>query len=76
MNRKHSRTLEAIFANPVSATIKWPEIESLLVAIGCEVIEGNGSRVKFISKGRCWRFTALTRARKPRNIRFAPCVNS
>ncbi|XQZ98815.1 type II toxin-antitoxin system HicA family toxin [Komagataeibacter rhaeticus] len=51
MNRKHSRTLEAIFANPVSATIKWPEIESLLVAIGCEVIEGNGSRVKFISKG-------------------------
>lgn len=29
-------------------TINWSAIESLLRALGCEVIEGEGSRVKFI----------------------------
>lgn len=47
MNSKHRRTLSAIFANPVSATIEWAAIESLLIAVGCEVIEGSGSRVRF-----------------------------
>ena len=28
-------------------TIDWADIESLLVAVGCAVIEGNGSRVRF-----------------------------
>ncbi|MFW7268823.1 type II toxin-antitoxin system HicA family toxin [Gluconacetobacter sp. Hr-1-5] len=49
MNRKQRRTLEAILTNPVSATLIWSDIEALLVAIGCDVIEGNGSRVKFVS---------------------------
>jgi hypothetical protein len=33
--------------NPVSATIAWDDIESLLVGVGCEVIEGSGSAVSF-----------------------------
>ncbi|MGY2734911.1 type II toxin-antitoxin system HicA family toxin [Sphingomonas sp. UYP23] len=51
MNSKHSRTLTAIFTTPVSGTIAWSDIESLLVAVGCNVIEGNGSRVRFERDG-------------------------
>ena len=29
-------------------TMMWADIEALLLAIGCEVIEGDGSRVRFI----------------------------
>ena len=51
MNSKQKRTLQAVFANPVSASIAWKDIESLLVAAGSEVIEGNGSRVRFFKDG-------------------------
>jgi hypothetical protein len=51
MNSKHRRTLNAVFANPVSATIVWSEIERLLVAVGCEVVEGAGSKVRFECRG-------------------------
>lgn len=47
MNSKHRKTLAAIFKEPVSGTIDWADIEGLLVAVGCTVIEGNGSRVRF-----------------------------
>jgi len=29
----------------------WKEIESLLISVGAEVIEGNGSRVRFHKNG-------------------------
>lgn len=45
MKRKHRRTLEAIFARPVSGNIKWQEVEALFVALGAEVSERSGSRV-------------------------------
>lgn len=48
MKRKHLTLLGTIFANPVSQTINWQDIEGLLVALGCQVMEGNGSRVKFV----------------------------
>lgn len=48
MNSKQTRTLKAIFTDPVSASIEWAAMESLLIAVGCEVIEGNGSRVRFV----------------------------
>lgn len=51
MNSKHRKTLAAIFTDPVSASIDWASIEGLLVAIGCEVIEGRGSRVRFGKDG-------------------------
>ena len=46
MNNKHRKTLVAIFANPVNASIVWADIESLFVACGAKVKEGNGSRVR------------------------------
>ena len=50
MNSKHRRTLAAIFTDPV-ASVEWAAIESLLVAAGCEVVEGSGSRVRFVRGG-------------------------
>lgn len=51
MNSKHAKTLTAIFTDPVSGTIAWNSVEALLVAAGCRVIEGNGSRVRFEKDG-------------------------
>lgn len=48
MNSKQKKTLAAIFSDPVSGTIEWKAIENLLVAVGCRVIEGAGSRVRFV----------------------------
>ena len=51
MNSKQAKTLIAVFTEPVSATIEWAAIESLLLSAGCELIEGRGSRVRFVCKG-------------------------
>lgn len=51
MNSKHRKTLATIFKDPVSGTIEWAALESLLVAVGCQVIEGSGSRVRFAKDG-------------------------
>lgn len=48
MNSKHRKTLEAIFSKPTPSTLEWSRIEALLIAAGCEVIEGRGSRVRFV----------------------------
>ena len=45
MVRKHDRTLRAIFERPVRSSIKWREIEALLVDLGAEITEREGSRV-------------------------------
>jgi len=51
VNRQHEKTLAAIFANPVSGSIKWRDVEALLVACGAEISEGSGSRVRFTIAG-------------------------
>ena len=51
MNSKQRRTLSAIFTEPVNGNLEWRSIESLLVALECQVIEGSGSRVTFILNG-------------------------
>ena len=51
MNARHRKTLEAIFARPERSDIAWRDIESLLVALGAEVSEGNGSRVRVALHG-------------------------
>jgi hypothetical protein len=43
--------LRAIFADPVRASINWSAIESMLVHLGAEVSEGEGSRVRFALHG-------------------------
>ena len=51
MNRKHRKTLDLIFSEPVPRTIEWARIEALLVALGAQMVEGRGSRVRFNLKG-------------------------
>jgi len=46
MNKKHSKTLEAIFDDPVRSNIKWADIEKLFTACGAEISEGRGSRMR------------------------------
>jgi len=52
MNRNQRKTLAAVFANPVSGNIEWRRIEALFKAVGCEIIEGSGSRITVLHKGR------------------------
>ena len=51
MNKAQRRALEAIFSQPVPATLEWRRIESVIVAVGAQVIEGDGSRVRFLLNG-------------------------
>ena len=51
MNSKHRKTLIAVFAEPAAASMAWASIEALLIAAGCVVIEGSGSRVRFACDG-------------------------
>jgi hypothetical protein len=51
MNKRHEKTLNAIFRTPIPATLKWRQIESLLMACGAKSIEGRGSRVRFELNG-------------------------
>jgi len=51
MAKKHQKTLEAIFADPVRSNIAWREIESLLESVGAEISEGEGSRVRIALNG-------------------------
>lgn len=51
MNSKHRKTLALVFRTPVPGTVEWAAIESLLIAAGCELIEGSGSRVRFVKGG-------------------------
>lgn len=52
MNSKHRKTLEALFADPVNGGLEWAKIEALLIALGCQVIEGSGSSVTFEKEGK------------------------
>ena len=45
MRRKHRRTLSAVFQRPTLSSIRWDDIESLLLACGAYVQERAGSRV-------------------------------
>lgn len=48
VNKTHHKTLEAIFSQPVPAGLEWRRIEALFVALGAQIIEGSGSRVRFV----------------------------
>ncbi|EKE09686.1 MAG: HicA protein [uncultured bacterium] len=45
MRRKHARTLNAIFSDPIQSGILWRDIETMLEALGAEIYERRGSRV-------------------------------
>lgn len=48
---RHRKTLAAIFSRPVRADVAWVDIERLLIALGAEVCEGRGSRVRIHLNG-------------------------
>lgn len=50
MNKKQRQTLLKIFQKPYRSDISWNDIESLFVALGAEVSEGQGSRVRVALK--------------------------
>ena len=45
MKRKSQRTLDAIFAHPTSANVKWRDIEGVFRELGAEISEREGSRI-------------------------------
>jgi hypothetical protein len=47
MNAAQRKTLQAIFETPTRADVCWRRIEALVRALGGEVTEGRGSRVRF-----------------------------
>lgn len=51
MNARQLRTLKAVFQQPTPAGLEWTAVEALLVAVGCTMVEGNGSRVRFVREG-------------------------
>lgn len=51
MNSKHRKTLQAIFTKPTLGTVVFKDVEALLLAVGCELTEGAGSRVRFDKDG-------------------------
>ena len=55
MNTKQRKTLQAIFAKPTSPSIIFNDIEALLVGLGGQVHEREGSRVKITIKDEQWR---------------------
>ena len=46
LSKKHKLTLERIFQNPIRSDVEWNDIEKLLLALGAEITEGKGSRVR------------------------------
>lgn len=45
MRTKHTRTLQAIFSDPIQSGILWRDIETMLAALGAEISEKRGSRI-------------------------------
>lgn len=51
MNKKNQRTLSLIQERPERSDIPWRDIERVIVALGGEVTEGRGSRVRIHLNG-------------------------
>ncbi len=51
LSKKQRKILDQIFEQPVRSDVVWTDIESLLEALGAEISEGRGSRVRVALKG-------------------------
>ncbi len=45
-------TLNALYAIPVQSSVLWKDIEALLHALGAQLSEGKGSRLRIALNGR------------------------
>ncbi|MDI6791273.1 MAG: type II toxin-antitoxin system HicA family toxin [bacterium] len=52
MNKRHRRTINAIFAQPISGNIKWRDVEALFNALEAVINEREGSRVAVLLNDR------------------------
>ncbi|MEA5593403.1 type II toxin-antitoxin system HicA family toxin [Rivularia sp. UHCC 0363] len=46
LNNKQRQVLSSIFTNPIPANILWRDIKKLFVALGADISQGQGSRVR------------------------------
>ena len=46
LSSKHRKTLQEIFDNPIRSDVEWKKIESLFSALGGELSEGRGLRIR------------------------------
>jgi hypothetical protein len=51
MQKKHQKTLRSIFDKPIRSDVSWKDIEQLLNALGADLSEGSGSRVRIALNG-------------------------
>ena len=51
LSGRHRKTLAAIFEEPTRADVTWTSIERLIKALGAEITEGRGSRMRFHLSG-------------------------
>lgn len=51
MKSRHQRTLELLFARPTPGGVKWAAISGLLLELGAELVEREGSRVAVVFRG-------------------------
>lgn len=55
MKAKHAKTIQAIYRTPTSASVIFADIEALIVALGGEIHEREGSRVLITLGQERWR---------------------
>lgn len=75
MNARHRKTLHAIFTRPTLPSIVFADIESLVIGLGGEVQEREGSRVKILLKGSSGAAIAPIRAKRPSATRLKKPAN-
>ena len=51
LGSKHRKTLRAVFEDPVRSDVAWADVKKLFGALGAEVSEGRGSRVRVYLNG-------------------------
>ena len=73
LNRKHQRTLEAIFSPRVPATLQWRRIEALFMALGATKEELRGSGVNFKLRGKTVTVPPTTSAKRDKAVSSQAC---
>ena len=51
LNSKQKKILDNIFKEPIKSDVLWKDIENILVALGAEISEGSGSRIRIYLNG-------------------------
>ncbi|MFL5032122.1 MAG: type II toxin-antitoxin system HicA family toxin [Xanthobacteraceae bacterium] len=49
---RHGKTLAEVFERPTRSDVRWNAVVALIRALGGEMSEGRGSRVRFFLNGR------------------------